>query len=259
MKNRFLFFFLLSVIPLKADYYEGIGLFQNYSQIDINWLPQFLPYNPIIIEAGAFRGDETLRLAKQWPQGHIIALEPNPEAFEHLQKKMHHESITNVELHNLALNTYTGIAYLNVCHGMKGEDPAFGFASSLLPLAQDMEVYCKGPQIVAPCATLDDFCKKIEIDHIDLLRLELEGVELHVLKSSPHILQNTKIIYVKTIMHPHRRGMTEYSELKEFLEKSDFVLLSHRYQPGTIGHAVFLSRELFDAYFKLSLGIYLEI
>lgn len=261
-RNSFFFFFcyaLFSVISLKGEEYEGIGMFKSYGTIDIAWLPQFLPYNPIIVEAGAFLGNETHRQAKQWPKGRIFALEPNPQAFEQLQKKMQEGSVANVELHNLALNTYNGIAFLNVCLGMKGDDPAFGYASSLLPLMKEMEVYCKGPQVIVPCTVLDDWCEENQIDHIDLLRLELEGLELHVLQSSPHILQNTKVIYVKTLMHPHRIGMTQYAELKSFLEKANFVLLSHWYQPGIMGHAIFLSRELFDAYFKLSLGIYLEI
>lgn len=261
IRNRLFFFFcsaLLSTASLKGDQYEGIEMFRGYGKVDLAWLTLFLPYNPIIVEAGAFNGAETCRAAKIWPYGRIIAFEPNPHAFEQLEKKVKEELLTNVELHSLALNTYDGIARLNVCHGMKGADPSFGYASSLLPLTKEMEVYCKGPQIIVPCTILDDWCGENEVDHIDLLRLELEGLELQVLQNSPRILKNTKMIYVKTMMHPYRVWMTQYSELKSFLEKSNFVLLSHWYQPGIIGHAIFLSRELFDAYMKLSLGIDLE-
>lgn len=262
IRNNYFFFLcaLFSTTFLKGDQYEGVGVFfPGYCKIDLEWMPQFFSYNPVIVEAGAFYGNETCRAAKIWPRGRIIALEPNPQAFEQLQKKVQEGEFTNVELHNLALNTYNGIAYLNVCHGMKGNDPGYGYASSVLPLTQEMEIYCKGPQVIVPCAILDDWCNENQIDHIDLLRLELEGLELQVLRRSPHILKNTRVIYVKTMVHPYRIGMTQYSELKAFLEKSNFILLSHWYQPGIIGHAVFLSRELFDAYFKLSLGIYLEM
>ena len=262
MKNKLFFVFcyaLFSLTSLKGDEYEGIGLFRSYGTIDIDLLPQFLPYNPVIIEAGAFRGAETVRMAKKWPKGRVIAIEPSPKAFEFLKKKIQDENLSNVEIHNFALYTYNGIGFLNVCLGMKGDDSTFGYASSFLPLTPEMEVYCKGPSIIVPCTTLDDWCKENEIDHIDLLRLELEGLELPVLQSSPEILKSTKVIYVKTLMHPHRVGMTQYNELKNFLESSNFVLLSHWYQPGIIGYAIFLSRELFDAYFKLSLGIYLEV
>lgn len=247
---------LLGMNSLKGENYEGVSLFQSEGKIGVEWLYILLPYNPIVIEAGAFLGEETERMAKQWPHGRIISLEPNPEAFEALQQKIR---MSNVEFQSLALNTYNGAAVLNICHGPKGRDPVYGYASSLLPLTKEMESCCKGPQAEVPCVILDDWCALNQIDHIDLLRLDVEGMALPVLQSSPHILQNTQMIYVKTIIHPHRIGMTQYAELKKFLEQSNFVLLSHWYQPGISGQAVFLSRELFDAFFKLSMGLYLEM
>lgn len=260
MKNKFFFciFFLLNFTFLRADYYEGIELFSNYNSIDLNWLPQFLPYNPVILEAGAFRGHDTVKTAQIWPQSRIIAFEPDPYAFNELQKNVNEAQVANVELYNIALNSYNGFALFNVCLGPNTNEPAYGYASSLLPLKKGMEIYCKGPQIQVTCVNLDSWCRENQIEAIDLLRLEVEGAEYNILKSSPNTLKNVKVIYIKTFIHPYRLGMTNYPALKGFLEKNNFVLLSHRYQPDIIGHAIFLSRELFDAYFKLSLGIYLD-
>jgi len=243
----------------QAKEYEGIQLFYSQGSIDLSWLPQFLPYNPVILEAGAFRGAETCRAAKIWPKGRVIAFEPNPGAYAELQSAVEEARLDNVETYPLALHRYNGTAALNVCLGMQGKDPIYGYASSLLPLTPEMEIYCKGPQVEVPCVVLDDWCKENGIDRIDVLRLELEGMELPVLESSPEILKSVKVVFVKTIIHPYRRGMTQYHDLKNFLLKSNFVLLSHWFTRGIDGHAVFLSRELFDAYFKLSLGIYLEV
>ena len=251
--------FLFNFSLLRADFYEGVGLFSSYNTIDLNWLPQFLPYNPVIVEAGAFRGQDTVKAAKIWPNGRVIAFEPDPYAYKELENNVGAAQVTNVELHTLALNSYNGFALFNVCLGPNNNEPAYGYASSLLPLKKGMEIFCKGPQIEVPCVTLDAWCEANKIDAIDLLHLEVEGAEYNVLKNSPDILKKVKVLYIKTYIHPHRLGMTSYSALKEFLEKSGFVLLSHRYQPGIIGHAIFLSREIFDAYFKLSLGIYLEV
>jgi 2-O-methyltransferase len=266
MKNKYrkllflcLYFHILNFSVLRADYYEGIGLFSSYSAINLDLLPQFLPYNPVILEAGAFRGQDTVRAAKIWPNGHIIAFEPDPNNFKELEKNVAEAQVANVDLYSLALNSYNGSALFNICLGPNNNEPAYGYASSLLPLKKGMEIYCKGPQIEVPCVTLDKWCTENQIESIDLLHLEMEGAEYGVLKSSPNILKKVKVLYIKTYIHPHRLGMTNYSALKEFLEKSNFVLLSHRYQPDVIGHAIFLSRELFDAYFKLSLGMYLEV
>ena len=154
------FYALLSMFPIKADQYEGIDLFQHYNKIDLEWLPQFLPYNPVIFEAGAFCGSETCRAAKLWPKGRVIAFEPNPQAFVKLQQAVGDAMLENVETYPLALSTYNGTATLHVCLGINGDAPVFGYASSLLPLTKEMEVCCKGPDVEVPCVVLDDWCKE---------------------------------------------------------------------------------------------------
>jgi FkbM family methyltransferase len=250
---------VFSLCQLKADLYEGVDLFSGYQKLDIIIIPQFLPYNPVILEAGAFYGAETTRMAQLWPRSKVYAFEPNPQAYDELRKNIAEQSLNNISTFKVALSNYNGVAPLYVCRGMHGVDNAFGYASSLLPATKEMEIYCKGPRIEVPCVILDDWCWQNQVDHIDLLRLELEGKELPVLKSSPNILKTVKVIYVKTTIHPYRKGMTQYPELKSFLEQSNFVLLSHLYVPGITGYAIFLSREIFDAYFKKSLGIYLGV
>lgn len=252
-----IFFIILMFSHLHGEEYEGVELFRSTGRIDLNWLPQFLPYNPIIVDAGASAGLGTIQAAKIWPKAQIYAFEPNPYLFDQLQERIQSEKLTNIEIYPVALNTYTGTASLHVCRGMKGNERTFENFSSLLP--QEKDIYCVGPKLNVACVLLEDWCKWNKIEHIDLLRLELEGLELKVLQSSANILKNVKIIYVQTVIHPYRLGMTTYNELKKFLESSNFVLLSHWYTPWTKGYAIFLSRELFDAYFKLSLGIYLGL
>src|SRR5690348_13891499 len=246
-----LLFSVLSARCLQADwYYEGIEMFRQYEKIDYSWLVQFLPFNPTIIEAGAFFGEETIKASKTWPCGSIYAFEPNPYAFTQLRERCENANLENVKVFRLALNTFNGKAPFYVCNGMYGIDPSFGYASSLLPVTKEMEVYAKGPMIAVSCITLDDWCLENHIDKIDILRLELEGMELPILQLSQKTLQNCKILLIKTIFHPYREKMTHYDSLKHFLESSNFVLLSHWFNPGIEGRAIFLSREVFDAYFK---------
>ena len=35
----------------------------------LSYIAQFLPQNPIIIEAGAHRGTDTIAMSRHWPQG----------------------------------------------------------------------------------------------------------------------------------------------------------------------------------------------
>jgi len=242
---------------LNADIYEGAGIFEKHS-LDFRFFDQFLPYNPVVLEVGAFRGEGVLTAAKLRPKARIIAFEADPYALRELEKNVEEARLTNVEIHSLAVTSYNGFSLFNLCLGPNGNEPAYGCASSTLPLEKGMEIYCKGPQIMVPCVNLDSWCKENRIEKIDVLRLEVEGAEFSVLKSSPNTLKNARMIHVQTQTHPHRLGTVGYPAIKEFLEKNNFVLVSHKCQPEIIGHAIFFKRELFDAYFKQCLGLYLE-
>jgi len=244
---------LLNFSFLRGEmYYEGTATFRNYGKVDLNWIVQFLPYNPVIIEAGAYCGDQTVYAAKVWPSSQlIVAFEPNPLGFAELQRKVDTDKLSQVKTYNLALHSYNGIAHLHLCRGQNGNDRSKEHESSLLPPSSQ----CQGPQIEVPCVILDDWCQQNRVDHIDILRLELEGLELEVLRSSPRILKNTKIIIIPSFFHVYREGMVNYFELKAFLTEAHFVPLAHWYERGERGLAVYVSQELYDAYFIKCLGL----
>jgi hypothetical protein len=106
-----------------------------------------------------------------------------------------------------------------------------------------MAIHYQGPKVEVPCVILDDWCKKNNIEQIDFMWLDLEGLELQVLKSSPSILTTVKAIYTETNMYDFRKGMTKYKELRSFLEASGFTMLSHWYFEGLQGNAIFIKKE----------------
>lgn len=244
---------LLGLSSLKGEvYYEGTATFRNYGKVDLSWLVQFLPYNPVIIEAGAYCGDQTIYAARVWPHSKlIVAFEPNPRAFAELQRKVDGAQLSQVKTYNLALQSYNGTTDLYLCRGPNGNDRSWEHESSLLPPSNGWQ----GSQVEVPCVILDDWCQQNQIDHIDILRLELEGFELQVLQSSPHILKNTKIIILPSFFRAYREGTVNYFALKDLLTRSQFVPLAHWYEPSERGLAVYVSQELYDAYFIKCLGL----
>lgn len=260
MSAVFVLAFSLIHAEIKTEDYpvkhEGVYTFKSYGRVDISYLPQFLPYNPIIIEAGAHEGKDTKRMATQWPKGKVYAFEPIPEAFEILEKKCAEDShFKNVTPINLALSHHEKKSSFYVCHGTDGTNPKFDNNSSLLKPTKEMADYYKGPVIHVQCVNLDNWCAENNIKKIDILRLETQGMELQILQSSPNIVQTAKIIYLETYFFPYRENMTNYIKLKKYLDKAGFVLLTHWYREGLSGHAIFLSREIYEAYFNLSLGM----
>lgn len=250
------FFLFLNVTGLQANtYYEGTYTFNGFGKIDLHWMTQFLPYNPIIVNVGAYCGEDTCLAAKHWPNCKVYALEPNPRAYSLLKRAVAGQKLDNVKTYNLALNNYNGTATLHLCYGPQANDLSYESMSSLLPPSAEMENTWKGSEIDVPCMKLDDWCQENQIDHIDILKLELEGAELQVLESSPNILKNVKMIWLQTFFHPFRKDMTFYFNLKDYLLRSNFVVLAHWYKQGERGNAVYISQELFDAYFVKCLGL----
>lgn len=236
-------------------YYEGTSTFRSYATIDISWLEQLLPYNPIFIEIGAYCGEETCRTAKKWPKGRVYAFEPNPRAFEVLETAVREQGLSNVKTYPLAVSSYNGTATLYLSHGPSGNDPSYEHQSSLLAPSAAMQIEYQGPQIETACVVLDEWCKENQIDRIDVLRIEAEGLELQILQRSPEIVRTAKVIMLQSFFSPLRENMVNYFPLKDHLTRSGFVPLAHWYTPNGRGRAVYVSQELFDAYFVRCLGL----
>ena len=238
----------LSVGPLLSNprHHVTVGKFKEYGGRRLELVAKFIPSDPIIFEAGGHYGEDTVKLANRWPQGHVISFEPNPAAYIRLLQTV--KKTPNISHYNLAVNTYNGDAILNVCYGTTGDQPIFEGASSLLEASDHMKIHYKGPKVKIPCVVLDDWCKENNVDHIDFMWLDLEGLELQTLESSPEILKTVKVIYTETNFHPFRKGTTQYQALESFLKKSGFELAAHWYDEGLQGDAVFVKKTVYDNY-----------
>ncbi len=237
MKRAYLLFifYVINAMSYEAGF-EGV--FEEYKYYPLDLIGRFIPENPIIFEAGAYDGTDSVKLSEKWPKGRILSFEPNPSSFAKFLVRT--EECSNVEGHNIAVNLFNGFATLNVCYGYTGDDPIFQGASSLLEPSDWKSLDYQGPKVSVPCVVLEDWCKEQQIDHIDFMWLDLEGMELQLLKSSPEILKTVKVIYTETNFLPFRVGMTQYGDLREFLENEGFRLLSHWYAKDYQGNAIFI-------------------
>lgn len=211
----------------------------------------FMPYNPIVVEAGAFEGQYGAQVARTYPSSRVIVFEPNPRAFQTLLQNV--GGLPNVTAVQAALHAYSGTAKLHLNHGVYYNDPRLEKWSSLLEgfcLGTDRFNCFRGPSIEVPCLVLDEWCKANNIDHIDYLHLDTEGFELQILRSSPEILKTVLVIHTKTNLTPFRKGTTQYPELYQFLQEQGFTMFSHWYLEGLQGEATFIQTRIFDAVFR---------
>jgi FkbM family methyltransferase len=201
----------------------------------------FIPENPIVFEAGAHDGTDSVILSKFWPNGTIISFEANPNQFKSYQgkAKLH----KNMSGYNLALNSFKGAADFYVCRGAKGDKSEFEGSSSLLKPSKALEAECKGPVIKVPCVVLDDWCKENKVKNIDFIWIDLEGFEKQFIESSPTVFSTVGVIYVATNFTDFRQGATQFSDLKALLAKQGFEMIAHWYNEGMHGDAIFVKKS----------------
>jgi FkbM family methyltransferase len=143
-----------------------------------------------VFDVGANVGETTVEALKAFPGARIFAFEPHPETFKTLRNAL---SSKRAVLRNEALGSEAGEIpmYEYGCSG----DPAL--ANSLVPNARQTVLYgYQSTKRPIRCTRLDLFCEQNGIGDIDVLKIDVEGFELSVLKGGESLLQSGRIRFV---------------------------------------------------------------
>lgn len=191
----------------------------------LDTLKKHLPPDPIIVEGGAFIGNDTLRMAHAWPEASIYAFEPVPEIFRHLYNNT--KNYPNIYPVNLALGDTDGKRLFWPSQNPK-KNSSPSQAGSLLPPKERLNwsnVSFLEP-IELPTITLASWIKEQEIEHIDLLWLDLQGYELPVMQASESVITQIPLIYTEVHFIEAYQGQAQYHELKQWLESVGFTMIA---------------------------------
>lgn len=133
----------------------------------------------IVVDAGAFSGDYTLYASRKvGPRGRVIAFEPDPENLRRLRRNLGSEA-ANVTIVEKGLWSYEG----EVAFRMGVE----GFTSGAVEIANRQAA---SQEIRVPVVRLDDELKRLGVDHIDVLKMDIEGAELEALRGAEQTLRS---------------------------------------------------------------------
>lgn len=195
-------------------------------------LAEIIPDNIIIVEGGAFHGDDTLRMAQTWPNSKIYSFEPIPELFAQVKEKT--SLYQNITCINLALAEKNGLAPFWPSENPK-KPGKHSQAGSLLPPKERLkysEIRFKEPFNVQT-VSLDSWTKQNNIDHIDFLWLDLQGYELPVLEGSLKLLPEISFIYTEVNFVEAYAGQKTYPEIVSWLEKHNFEVIGKDFDDTT--------------------------
>ena len=191
-------------------------------EITADEIAQYAGAKPVILEAGAANGVDTERLAKRFPDGLVIAVEPLPTAFMQCLERT--AQLPNVIPFRVALSDDLRRSKLNVSRNLSDGSTD---ASSLLAPQRHLEFFPAvdfGASVEVECCTLDALIDDYKVPSPTVLRLDLQGMELRVLQASPRVLAGVETIVTEGSRVPLFSGGARFSDLRRFLTSQGFKL-----------------------------------
>ncbi|HSX26198.1 MAG TPA: FkbM family methyltransferase [Chlamydiales bacterium] len=210
---------------------------------------QYLPEDPIIVEAGAYDGNESCALAKLWPKGHVYCFEPVERLFNITSDRV--RGISNISAYKLGLGETCGkkTMYLSTEEGQEWVDRV-SMSSSFYPPKEHLNysgTLFQGTEEVE-MITLDHWSEIHGIEKVDMLWLDMQGYELPALKAATTLLKGVSVILTELEFAEAYEGQPLYREVKDWLDTQGFVLIGGNFDfPDNaqfFGDGLFVRKEL---------------
>ena len=147
-------------------------------------------------------------------------IEPQPFRCRELEEKYRGRGFA---IHAVALSDYDGAAAMDILN--------FDYSSSLLPALPDaagagrqLDLGVR-EQIQVPVRTLDGLLDgDAAAGPIDVLKIDVQGNELKVLRGARQSLRRTRLIWVEVSFRPLYDGSAVFSDVYDFLREHGFYL-----------------------------------
>lgn len=176
--------------------------------IDHAHLQEIIPKNGILVDVGANIGEFALFAhASLFPQN-IYSFEPVPRSFELLQKNNHDTHF------NFAICADQQIEiYIDEQSGMSSK---FKRSTTI-------------GKTVAQCKSLDLVEDVQALPRIDLLKIDVEGMEYDVISSSPATVRKSKYIVIETTIDRtyYHTGLSVLSRLHQIAASTELIHIGH--------------------------------
>lgn len=204
------------------------------SGIDLSEIARYLPREPTIVEAGAADGLDTAAFATRFPLGRVVALEPVPHLYR--EACLRTAQFENVSLVQAALTPQDlETVEMHV-------DDVLGHSSSILAPGSHLDVFPEisfSQRISVRGLSLDRVVEDFNLQSVDLLWLDLQGLELAVLaQGGSAALARTKLVHLEVSRKPLYIGAPDMRAVVKFMAAHGFRPLIARV-PIAMGNILF--------------------
>lgn len=185
---------------------------------------------PVIFDVGAHFGESIRYLKGIFPQAIICSFEPDLDSFKELSAN----STDGVSCFNLALSDSDGTAAFfrnSISHTnslLKVNLNSKDSISLARANAEGDTHFFEGfnREDTVSTVRLDTFTRSHGIDHIDLLKIDVQGAECRVLKGAEATLVNTAVVVIEISFFDYYEHQTSFGDVEGILGPLGFTLYS---------------------------------
>jgi FkbM family methyltransferase len=184
-----------------------------YSAWQLAVLDRVLQDDMVFMDIGANEGEQTVFCAKRLPRGRVIAFEPSTVVYERLTRNVALNGFANVTLVKRGLGKSTDRVTLY----SSAHRSADGSYNEGLATLYPREGVSEAREVI-DIARLDDCVGDLGINRLDIVKIDVEGSELDVLKGAEQTLRTFRpSVVLEVITETSRAAGHEASALLDFL------------------------------------------
>jgi len=188
---------------------------------------RFIPQSDnIVFDIGGHIGFFTISQAKRVHRGRIFVFEPNPDAFQRLLKNIRVNELKNIYSFNKAVTSRKGGVTLRFARG----------SSEAATIMAEGTANDYDKEMKIETVSLDQVVKDYQISKIHLMKIDVEGAEIEVLKSG---FQKALPLTEKIVIEAHSPRLE--SEIEKFLSVLGFkVVLKTPFGQSALGRSTII-------------------
>jgi len=177
---------------------KAIFCFHYFEPEDVAVFRTFIKPNSIVLDVGANIGQYALLASKLMGEtGQVYAFEPSPEVYPKLQHHVQLNEFSNIEVITCAVAAKSGSMEFYPANEQGNQG-----VGSLIP-ADDYRAQIRSTaSIDVDVVSLDAFCESRDITHVDMLKIDVEGFDLEVLKGAEALMKNNPNLVIMSEVEP---------------------------------------------------------
>lgn len=182
------------------------------------------------IDCGCHKGFHTEPLSRCCKQ--VIAVDANKDMCDFMEDMISKHGIKNCKIVHSALQDDKDVQQVT----FYVSDNYLG-RSSLTRLWDAIDKEVSYRPVVSPATTIDQLVSAYNIDHVDFIKLDLEGGEYKALKGADSLLRrDTPVIVMENSVHAATQGRFADTDTFDFLSAQGYTLVTPNSTPVSRDH-----------------------